>query len=203
MISCTPARVSCIAALGGNEAGERIFCSGKLLAAVSPESPSAMPPKTSRLIKAKPGRCMVSSLLIRRHFGQFRREEAFLFFLGPRQCGGRDNLRGDEDDQVLFGVLFGVGAKRPANKRNIADDGDLIFSFLHVLAHQPTKHYRLPVINAHARGHLARAEHWLVYYVLGEKHWLGNRNSSSGSHAHRKNWTAVIDEPLKLNNLRN
>src|SRR5947208_1283136 len=148
MISCTPARVSCIAALGGNEAGEWIFCSGKLLAAVSPESPSAMPPKTSRLIKAKPGRCMVSSLLIRRHVRQLRREEPFL-------------------------------------------------------AHQPTKHYRLPVINAHARGHLARAEHWLVYYVLGEKHWLGNRNSSSGSHAHRKNWTAVIDEPLKLNNLRN
>src|SRR6266567_4724373 len=122
MISCTPARVSCIAALGGNEAGARIFCSGKLLAAVSPESPSAMPPKTSRLIKAKPGRCMVSSLLIRRHFGQFRREEAFLFFLVQRQTGRRDDLRGDEDDQVLFGVLFDIGAKRSADERNVAND---------------------------------------------------------------------------------
>src|SRR5439155_8703952 len=135
MISCTPARVSCIAALGGNEAGERIFCSGKLLAAVSPESASAMPPKTSRLIQAKPGRCMVSSLLIRRHFGQFRREEAFLFFLVQRQTGGRHDLRSDEDDQVLFGVLLGVGAKRSANKWNVPDDRDLILGFLYVLAH--------------------------------------------------------------------
>src|SRR6266581_6395774 len=102
MISCTPARVSCIAALGGNEAGEWIFCSGKLLAAVSPASPSAMPPKTSGLIKAKPGRCMVSSLLVGRHFRQLRREEPFLFFLVQRQTGRRNDLRGHEDDQVLF-----------------------------------------------------------------------------------------------------
>src|SRR5437660_2889644 len=135
MISCTPARVSCIAALGGNEAGEWIFCSGKLLAAVSPESPSAMPPKTSRLIKAKPGRCMVSSLLIRRHFGQFRLEEAFLFFLVQRQAGRRNDLRSDEDDEVFFRMLFRVGTKRPANKWNVPYDGDLILSFLHVLAH--------------------------------------------------------------------
>src|SRR4029077_19404368 len=49
---------------------------------------------------------------------QFRREEAFLFFLVQRQSCGRDDLRGDEDDQILFGVLFGIGAKRPANERN-------------------------------------------------------------------------------------
>src|SRR5512140_3096093 len=53
-------------------------------------------------------------LLIRRHFGQLRREEAFLFFLVQRQACGRDDLRGDEDNQVLLGVLFGVGAKGSA-----------------------------------------------------------------------------------------
>src|SRR5438045_2745836 len=124
MISCTPARVSCIAALDGNEAEEWIFCSGKLLTAVSPESSSAMPPKTSRLIKAKPGRCIVSSLLIRRHFQQFRQEKAFLFFLVQRQTCRRNDLCGDEDHQVLFGVLFDIGTKRSANERNVANNGN-------------------------------------------------------------------------------
>src|SRR6266480_3107801 len=203
MISCTPARVSCIAALGGNEAGAWIFCSGKLLAAVSPESPSAMPPKTSRLIKAKPGRCMVSSLLIRRHFGQFRREEAFLFLLVQRQTGRRNDFRGDEDDQVLFSVLLGVGTKGPADKRNVPYDRDLILGFLHVLAHQPAKNYRLPVIDAHTCGHFARAKHWLVDHVWRKKHRLRNRNSHRSIDADRIDRTAVIDEPLKLDDLRN
>ena len=45
---------------------------------------------------------------------QLGREEAF-FFLVQRHTCRRDDLRGHEDDQVLFGVLFGIGAKRSAN----------------------------------------------------------------------------------------
>src|SRR5947207_14291031 len=44
-----------------------------------------------------------SLLLIRRNFGQLRREEAFLFFLVQRQTSRRNDSRGDEDDQILFG----------------------------------------------------------------------------------------------------
>src|SRR5437899_5539429 len=70
IISCNPACVSCVAALDRNEAGEWFFCSGKLLAAVSPESPSAVPPKTRSVIKAKPGLCRLSSLLVDLHSEQ-------------------------------------------------------------------------------------------------------------------------------------
>src|SRR5882757_7214559 len=73
-------------------------------------------------------------LFIRRHFRQLRREETFLFFLVQRQTRGRDDARGDEDDQVLFGVLFDVGAKRSANKWNVANDRNFIFCLLHVFA---------------------------------------------------------------------
>src|SRR5882757_3485404 len=58
-------------------------------------------------------------LLVRGDLRQLRREEASLFFVVQRQPRGRDDLRGDEDDQVLFGVLFGGGAKRPANEWNV------------------------------------------------------------------------------------
>ena len=56
ILSCDSARVSCLAALGCNEAGEKIFCSGKLRAVAGVESPSAMPPKRMRAIKAKASR---------------------------------------------------------------------------------------------------------------------------------------------------
>src|SRR5258707_10971460 len=59
--SCNPARVSCVAALGCNEAGELVGCSAKLPAKTSATSPSATPPKTIRRIKGKPGRCMILS----------------------------------------------------------------------------------------------------------------------------------------------
>ena len=73
-------------------------------------------------------------LLVGGNFGQLRREEAFLFFPVQRQTRGRDDARADEDDQVLFAVLFDVDAKGSANERNVADNGNLILSFLHVLA---------------------------------------------------------------------
>src|SRR5947207_6683867 len=61
MSSCNPAcnrtRLSCVAALGRNEAGEMMSRSG---AAASAGSPSATTPKTIRPIKRKPGRCMIS-----------------------------------------------------------------------------------------------------------------------------------------------
>src|SRR6476469_1551436 len=75
-------------------------------------------------------------LLVRGNLRQLRREEASLFFLVQRYSRGRDDLRGNEDDQVLFGVLFGIGAKRPANERNVANDGNFILRFLDVFAHQ-------------------------------------------------------------------
>src|SRR5437870_2478172 len=74
-------------------------------------------------------------LLIRGHFRQLRREEAFLFFLVQWQPCGRDDARGDEDDQVLFGVLFDVSTERSANKWNVANDRNFIFCLLHVFAH--------------------------------------------------------------------
>src|SRR5947207_998961 len=74
-------------------------------------------------------------LLIRRNLGQLRREEAFLFFLVQRYTSGRDDLRADEYDQVLFGVLLRVGAKGSANQRDGANDRDLICCFLHVFPH--------------------------------------------------------------------
>src|SRR6266567_2715194 len=57
--SCNPARVSCVATLGCNEAGELMFASGKLPVAASAASPSAMPPKTIKRIKGKHGSCMI------------------------------------------------------------------------------------------------------------------------------------------------
>src|SRR5437763_15112968 len=53
-------------------------------------------------------------LLVRGNVWQFGREQTFFFFLVQRQSCWRDGLRGDEDYQVLFGVLFGVGSKRSA-----------------------------------------------------------------------------------------
>src|SRR6266496_6585953 len=58
---CDAARVSCVAAVGCNETGELVLCSGELLPETSAASPSATPPKTIRPIKGKPSRCMVSS----------------------------------------------------------------------------------------------------------------------------------------------
>src|SRR5712691_963998 len=85
-------------------------------------------------------------LFVRRHFWQLRREQAFLFFLVQRHAGGRDDARGDEDDQVLFGVLLRVGTKRSANKWNVPYDRNFILSFLHVFTHQSAEHHRLPII---------------------------------------------------------
>src|SRR5882757_8659893 len=72
-------------------------------------------------------------LFIRRHFRQLRRKEAFLFFLVQWQPCGRDDARGHEDDQVLFGVLFDISTECSANKWNVANDRNFIFCFLHVL----------------------------------------------------------------------
>ena len=66
-------------------------------------------------------------------FRQFRREQAFLFFLVQRRTGRRNDLRGD--DQVLFDMLLDIGAERPADDWNVSYDRDLILSFLHVFAH--------------------------------------------------------------------
>ena len=73
-------------------------------------------------------------LLVGGDLRQLRREEAFLFFLVQRQTRGRDDARADEDDQVLFAVLFDVGAKGSADEWNVANNGNPILSFLHVLA---------------------------------------------------------------------
>src|SRR5207247_2531527 len=142
-------------------------------------------------------------LLVRRNFGQLWGEQPFLFFLVQRQTGRRNDLRGDEDDQVLFGVLLRIRAKCSADKWNVPYDGNFILSFLHVFAHQPAKHHRLPVINANTGRDFACAKHGLVYDVRRELNRLGNRNTNSGIHTHRKNWATVIDEALKLHDLRN
>ena len=143
-------------------------------------------------------------LFVRGNFRQLRREEAFLFFLVQRQSRGRDDLRGDEDDQVLFGVLFGIGAKRSANKRNVANDRNLILRFLDVLAHQPADDHGLSIINAHARRHFARAKHRLIDHVRGK--FDGNRccnRTSNDVDTNCVNGAAVINEAFKLYDLRN
>src|SRR5437762_10003735 len=105
---------------------------------------------------------------------QRRREQAFLFFLIQRHTCGRDDARGDEDDQVLFSVLLDIGAKRSADERNVANDGNFILGFLHVFTHQSTDYDRLPVINADTRSNLARAEDRLVNHIGGKLDGLGN-----------------------------
>src|SRR5258708_5133877 len=74
-------------------------------------------------------------LFVRGNFRQLWREEAFLFFLVQRYTCRRDDLRGHEDDQVLFGVLFRVGAKRSADEWNVANDRNLILRFLGLFPH--------------------------------------------------------------------
>jgi hypothetical protein len=49
--------------------------------------------------------------LVRGHFRQLRREEAFLFFLVQKRACGRDETRGHENNQITFGVLINVGRK--------------------------------------------------------------------------------------------
>src|SRR5207247_10506627 len=114
------------------------------------------------------------SLLVTRHLWQRGRQQAFFFFLVQWQTCGCDDLRGDEDDQVLFSVLFDIGAKRSADERNVANDGNFILSFLHVFTHQSTDYDRLPVINADTRSNLARAEDRLVNHIGGKLDRLGN-----------------------------
>ena len=145
-------------------------------------------------------------LLVGGNLWQLRREEAFLFFLVQRQSRGRDDLRGDEDDQVLFGVLFRIGAKCSADERNVANDGNLILRFLDVLAHQPANHYGLPIIDTDACRHLARAEDWLVNDVSGQLDRPGNGdtgNTSNGIDTNCIDRAAVVDEAFELDDLRN
>src|SRR6478672_10835725 len=66
MTSCDSVRVSCVAALGCNKAGELVLCSGKLLVEASVPSPSATPPKTITRISgiALQRRCVLMEGLI-------------------------------------------------------------------------------------------------------------------------------------------
>src|SRR5581483_10245980 len=148
-----------------------------------------------------------SLFLIRRYFGQRRRQQTFLlFFLRVKgKPGRRDHTRSDENDQVLFSVLLSVGAKRSTDERNVAEDGSLIFDLLYVFAHQPAEHHCLPIINTDARGHFARAEDRLVDHVLSEQDWRRNRYSVGSPHrvdTHCIDWAAIIDEALELDDLR-
>ena len=54
------ARVSCVAAVGCNRAGELVLCAVDSPAAISAASPTAVPPNTIRRINGKPGRCITS-----------------------------------------------------------------------------------------------------------------------------------------------
>src|SRR6266576_522539 len=78
--------------------------------------PIRQPVNPSTLQRSNRGEAL---FLVRRHFRQLRREQAFLFFVQRHTCGC-DDLRGHENDQVLFGVLLNVRAERPSNERNVA-----------------------------------------------------------------------------------
>ena len=93
-----------------------------------PEGGSGEPPLP--YVELAPG-----LFFVRWHFRQLRREEAFLFLV-QWYAGRRDDLRSHEDDQILLGVLLGIGAKCPADKRNVTNDGNLVFGLLHIFAHQ-------------------------------------------------------------------
>jgi len=86
-----------------------------------------------------------------RDLRQLRREQASLFFLVQRQTGGRDDAGGDENDQVFLGMLLGVGAKRSADERNVANDGNLILTFLHVFTHQSAFNFSFVGTNQRGR----------------------------------------------------
>src|SRR6266540_1498909 len=147
---------------------------------------------------------VLPSFLIRRHFGQLRRQQAFFFLFLNRRAIGRHLSRRYEYDQILLDVLIHIGTKRATDERNVPQDGDLILGFLHVFAHQPTQHHRLSVSNADARCHLARAEHRLVDHIRGEL----DRDRScddapNGTNTDCVNGAAVINETLKFHDLRN
>src|SRR5262249_11110223 len=59
--SCKLVRVSCLAVLGSNNAGEAIFFSGELPAAIRAARVNATPPKTVRANRGKRRRCMMLS----------------------------------------------------------------------------------------------------------------------------------------------
>ena len=65
-------------------------------------------------------------------------------------------------------MLIDIGAEEPADDRNVAQDRGAILRLLHVFPHQTTKHHRLAVPNAHARGNFARAEDRLIDDVRRE-----------------------------------
>src|SRR6266536_5868596 len=142
--------------------------------------------------------------LVRRHFGQDRRLQPFFFFNVQRQSAGCNEARSHENDQVPFDVLIDIGAEKPADERNIADDRDLIFRLLHVLAHQPAEHDCLPIPHTHVRGHFAGAKDRLVDHVLGQKNRRRGRYSHGTPNAvnpYRIDGTAVIYEAFKFDTL--
>src|SRR5436190_20074534 len=143
-------------------------------------------------------------LLIRRHFWQsWPLQQALFFFLSLVQwLSARGHKpRGHENNQIAFDVLIHVGAKQPSNQRNVTDDRRAIFRLLHILSHQPTKYYCLPVPHAHVCGHFARAENRLVNHVFGEQNrWDCRPAYEIGIHP--KDWAPVINEPFKLDHLR-
>ena len=151
---------------------------------------------------------MVILFLVGRDFRQDRGLQPFFFFLGrvQGQTAGRDEARGDENNQIPFDVLIDISAEQPSNQRNVADDRDLIFRFLHVFPHQTAKHDRLAVPHAHIRRHFARAKNRLINHVLSEKNLGWSEKSTYWiercTGIYPKDRTAVIDEAFKLDHLR-
>jgi len=67
-----------------------------------------------------------------------------------RQTSGRDDARGDEDNEIFLDMLIDIRAKRSPNERNVPNDGNLIFCFLHVFTHQPA--FNASFVGANQRG---------------------------------------------------
>src|SRR5262249_22476272 len=64
------------------------------------------------------------------------------------------------------------------------------------------KHYRLPVPDAHARGHFTRAEHRLIDNIRSKLNRLRNRYAGNAINTDSINRAAIVDEALELHNLR-
>src|SRR5438045_4234041 len=141
----------------------------------------------------------------------WRLQQSLLFFFVwiKRLTRGSDETRRHKDNQIALDVLLDIGPEETSHQRNVADKWCLILRLLNVFAHQPSKHHRLPIPDAHTRGHFACAKNRLINYVVGEANWTGDCNEAASGAAsdsvdtHCIDGTAVIDETLELDNLWN
>src|SRR6186713_1363274 len=113
----------------------------------------------------------------------------------------------DKNHQVPFDMLLRIRAKKATDDRDASQERRPILCFLHIFAHQPSQHDRLAIPNADTGCHLSGAENRLINNIWGEN--ALRRVDQPSSHRIQKrrrwskDWTSVVDETFKLDDLRN